>query len=154
MSTAAERTTSPQPMNPDEEAFLRALGRVMTLLPRAIDADMMRDRQMPLSEYTALMNLSEAPGRQMRMNELATACMLSLSGMTRVVTRLESRGLAERVKCDEDARGLNAVLTDAGLARLREAWPAHLASVRRHVMDHLEGADLAAFTAVLNRFPL
>jgi DNA-binding MarR family transcriptional regulator len=129
-------------MNADEETLVRELARVMAVLPRVVDADMMREQHLPLSEYTTLMYLSEAPHQLMRMSELAAACSLSLSGMTRVVTRLEQQDLVRRVRCDEDARGLNAVLTDAGLARLRVAWPAHLASIRRHVLDHVEGTDI------------
>ncbi|MET7617870.1 MarR family transcriptional regulator [Streptomyces sp. NPDC005408] len=140
-----------QPLTTDEEALLRELGRVMIVMPRVIDADMMREQHLPLSEYTTLMHLSEAPNRLMRMSELAAVCNLSLSGMTRIVTRLEKHGLIERAKCDEDARGWNAVLTDAGLARLEQAWPAHLASARRHVFDHLEGTDLARLTHALRR---
>jgi DNA-binding MarR family transcriptional regulator len=98
-----------------------------------------------------LMYLSEAPHRLMRMSELAAVCNLSLSGMTRVVTRLEKQGLIERVRCEADARGWNAVLTDAGLARLEEAWPSHLASARRHIFDHLEGADLDRLVQALRR---
>ncbi|MEU9012210.1 MarR family transcriptional regulator [Streptomyces sp. NPDC048479] len=116
-----------------------------------IDADMMREQHLPLSEYTTLMHLSEAPHRLMRMSELAAVCNLSLSGMTRIVTRLEKQGLIERARCDEDARGWNAVLTDAGLARSEQAWPAHLASARRYVFDHLEGADLTQLVRALRR---
>lgn len=139
------------PMSTDEEAFVRELGRVMHVLPRLVDADMMRGAHLPLSEYTTLMYLSEAPHRLMRMSELAAVGNLSLSGMTRIVTRLETRGLVERVRCDEDARGWNAVLTDAGLARLQQAWPAHLASVRHHVLGHIEGTDLTRLVEVLRR---
>ncbi|GAA3830576.1 MarR family winged helix-turn-helix transcriptional regulator [Streptomyces chiangmaiensis] len=137
------------PLSPSEEGFVRELGRVMMALPRVIDTDMVRDARIPLSEYTALMHLSEAPGRHMRMSELAAICNLSLSGMTRVVNRLEKQGLIQRAKCDEDGRGWNAVLTDAGLERLEEAWPTHLASVRRHILDHLGEYDLANLTSAL-----
>ncbi|MGY0064004.1 MarR family winged helix-turn-helix transcriptional regulator [Streptomyces sp. LZ34] len=82
------------------------------------------------------------------MSEPATACTLSLSGMTRVVTRLEKRGLVRRAKCDTDARGWNAVLTEFGLARLEQAWPTHLAGVRRHVFDHLDGHALPEAAAL------
>jgi DNA-binding MarR family transcriptional regulator len=140
-----------RPLTPDEEAVIRALGRVTIVLPRAVDADMIREQRLPLSEYVTLMHLSEAPGRRMRMSELAGACDLSLSGMTRIVNRLEGHGLIERVRCEEDARGYHAVLTDAGLARLEQAWPAHLASVRRHVFDHLDGIDLAQLARALQR---
>ena len=107
---------------------------------------------MSLSEYNALMHLSEAPGRTLRMSDLAAACALSLSGMSRIVGRLEAQGLAARERCSSDGRGLEAVLTDAGLRRLRRAWPTHLASVRRHMMDHLGELDMQVVTAALQRF--
>ncbi|MEU2260787.1 MarR family transcriptional regulator [Streptomyces sp. NPDC019645] len=99
----------------------------------------------------ALMLLSEAPRRRMRRSELADACNLTLGGMTRVVSRLEKQGFVQRVHCAEDLRGWNAVLTDDGLARLREAWPAHLASVRRHMLDDLADHDLARLADALRR---
>lgn len=140
------------PLTPDEEAVMRALGRFLLVMPRALDADLEREQRMSASEYSALRHLSEAPGNLMRMSELATACDMSLSGMTRLAAKLESQGHIRRVRCSEDARGANAVLTPAGLARLRQAWPTHLASVRRHIFDHLDGFDLrklaAAFTAM------
>src|SRR3546814_17646589 len=67
--------------------------RVMYALPRAIDAEMIREQRLPIIEYLALMHLSEAPNRQLRMSELATACEMSLSGMSRVLHRLEGQGL-------------------------------------------------------------
>ncbi|MEN3536386.1 MarR family transcriptional regulator [Microbispora sp. ZYX-F-249] len=141
--TTSQPTPKVPPLTADEEALVRALPRLMYALPRAIDADMVREQQLPLIEWTALMRLSEAPQRRLRMGELAVACELSLSGMTRIVTVLERQGLVERVRCDDDARGFNAVITDAGLVRLERAWPSNLASVRRHFLDHLEGIDLA-----------
>ncbi|NJP34307.1 MarR family winged helix-turn-helix transcriptional regulator [Micromonospora thermarum] len=140
-----------RPLNPDEEAVARCLNRMIYALPRAIDADMVREQGLPLVEYLALMNLSEAPGRQLRMNELATACEMSLSGMSRVVQKLERQGFIQRVRCEEDARGWNALLTDAGLARLRQAWPAHLAAVRRHFFDHLVGLDMKKLAAAMQQ---
>ncbi|WP_406044412.1 MarR family winged helix-turn-helix transcriptional regulator [Micromonospora sp. NBC_00898] len=140
-----------QPLSPEEELLVRSLGRVMYVLPRTIDADMVGDGQLPLTEYTALMHLSEAPGQHLRMSELAGACQLSLSGMTRTIVRLETAGLVERVKCEEDARGWNAVLTDAGFARLEESWPSHLASVRRRFLDHFEGFDLLELARAFQR---
>ncbi len=129
---------------------MRALGRVMMVLPRALHADLERDQRMSMSEYSVLRHLSEAPDRRMRMSELAAACDMSLSGMTRLAGKLDSAGFLERVRCAKDARGLEAVLTDAGLARLQRAWPAHLASVRRHIFDHLGDIDLRALAAALD----
>jgi len=138
-----------QPLSAEEEAVVRSLSRVIYALPRAIDADMVREQRLSLIEYLALVNLSEAPDRQLRMSDLAAAVEMSLSGMTRLATRLESQGLIQRVRSEEDARGWNALLTDAGLVRLQEAWPSNLASVRRHFLDHLAGLDLEKLAAAL-----
>ncbi|WP_154943109.1 MarR family winged helix-turn-helix transcriptional regulator [Micromonospora palomenae] len=140
-----------RPLNPDEEALVRALGQLMYVLPRAIDADMVGAHQLPFTEYNALRILSEAPDRRLRMNELAAACQLSLSGMSRTISRLECQGLVERVRSGEDARGWNAVLTDAGFARLEQSWPSHLAAVRRRFLDHFEGFDLARLASAFQR---
>jgi DNA-binding MarR family transcriptional regulator len=140
-----------RPLNPEEEAVVRALGRVILVVPRVLDADLVREQGLTLTEYTTLMHLSEAPNRLMRMSELAAAGDVSLSGMTRVVSRLQADGLVERVRCAEDARGANAILTDAGLARLEQAYPAHLASVRRHIVDHLAEVDLVGLARALER---
>jgi DNA-binding MarR family transcriptional regulator len=148
---SGDSTEPLRPLNPDEEALVRSLGQLMFVLPRAIDADMTGDRQLPLTEYTALRVLSEAPGRLMRMNELAAECQLSLSGMTRTITRLETQGLVERVRSEQDARGWNAVLTAAGFARLEESWPSHLAAVRRRFLDHLEDIDLVQLARAFRR---
>jgi DNA-binding MarR family transcriptional regulator len=148
---SATPAPTPKPLSGEEEAVMRAFGRVILVIPRALDADLVRDQRMSLSEYTVLRILSETPERRMRMSELATACDMSLSGMTRLVAKLESLGFLERVPCESDARGFNAVLTDAGLARLQEAWPSHLASVRRRIFDHLGEVDLCKLAAAFDK---
>jgi DNA-binding MarR family transcriptional regulator len=148
-SSQASVPTGVQPLSGAEEAVMRAFGRMMVVLPRVLDADLEREQRMSLSEYTVLRILSEAPGQLMRMSELAVACDMSLSGMTRLVARHESLGYLRRVPCESDARGFNAVLTETGLERLKEAWPAHLASVRRHIFDHLDEIDLCRLAIAL-----
>jgi DNA-binding MarR family transcriptional regulator len=150
MSATAALPAGLTPLSREEEALMRAFGRMMQVLPKALNADLERDQRMSASEYTALRHLSESSSGQLRMSELAQACDMSLSGMTRLTAKLESLGYVKRIKCQEDARGWNAVLTEAGLARLEEAWPAHLASVRRRIFDHLEGIDLAKLAAALD----
>jgi DNA-binding MarR family transcriptional regulator len=134
-----------EPLTPAEEAAWRALGRAVLVIPRMLDADLRAAQGLNVTEYSVLMNLSEAANRSLRMTELANFVSITVSGLTRVVERLSRDGLVERVRADTDGRGQVAVLTDAGFARLQQAWPTHLASVRRHVMDHLTGIDLAAF---------
>jgi DNA-binding MarR family transcriptional regulator len=138
------------PLTPEEEAVMRALGRLMLVLPRKLTADLEREQRLTASEYSVLRQLSESRHGLMRMSELAQACDMSLSGMTRLAAKLEAHGYLTRTKCENDARGWNAVLTDKGLARLREAWPAHLASVRRHIFAHLEGIDLTKLAAAFD----
>jgi DNA-binding MarR family transcriptional regulator len=154
MSDNGSSSTTPplRPLSPEEEAVVRAFGRAIMVVPRALDADLTREQRLTLNEYSALMHLSETPHRLLRMSELAAACDVSLSGMTRIVTRLEADGLIERVQCAEDARGSNAVLTDAGLARLERAYPTHLSSTRRHITDHLGELDLVRLADALWRF--
>ena len=144
--------TTLRPLSRDEEAVARAIGRAIMVVPRAMDADLMREQRLTLNEYAALLHLSEAPDRKLRMSELAAACDVSLSGMTRIVDRLEAEDLVERVQCTEDARGSNAVLTKAGLTRLERAYPTHLASIRRHIIDHLAEIDLARLAEAMRRF--
>lgn len=139
-------------LSADEEEFWRAFLRAIVMVPRALDADLMAGHEFSTSEYTSLVHLSEAPDRRMRMSDLADSCALSLSGTSRIVSRLEERGLLRREPCRSDGRGWDAVLTSAGLARLRGAWPVHVASVRRNVLDHLRGLDLRAVTVAVSRF--
>jgi DNA-binding MarR family transcriptional regulator len=98
------------------------------------------------------MHLSEAPDRTLRMGDLAARTALSLSGMTRVVRRLEGHDWVRRERSCSDRRGNNPVLTDKGLERLRAAWPTHVASVRSNVIDHLAGLDLPSITRAIDRF--
>ncbi|MFE9812688.1 MarR family winged helix-turn-helix transcriptional regulator [Streptomyces sp. NPDC005548] len=140
---------APQPLTPDEEAVVRALPSLLYALPRAIDAHMAREQGMSNTEYLTLMYLSEAPGRQLRMHELAHALEMSLSGTSRIVQRMASEGYIERTQCDTDRRSWHAYLTDAGFTRLEEAWPSNLAAVRRHFLDHLKDLDLKKLAAAL-----
>ncbi|HEX4356020.1 MAG TPA: MarR family winged helix-turn-helix transcriptional regulator [Pseudonocardia sp.] len=138
----AEQSAPLPPLSADEETFVRAWNRASLHLMRAVDADMINEARLTLREYQVMMHLSEAPERRMRMSELAAVCDLSLSGMTRIVGLLEAEHHVERVRSAEDGRGWHAVLTDAGLAHLRRAYPTHLASVRRHLFDRLAEFDV------------
>ena len=84
---------------------------------------------MPLAWYDVLLTLAQAPERRLRMAQLADRVLLSRSGLTRLVDRLEREGLVRREPSPDDARGTYTVLTAAGLRRLRGAVPLHLAGV-------------------------
>jgi DNA-binding MarR family transcriptional regulator len=130
------------PLTATEEAFWRALMRIVLSLPRRLDSDLVRTVGITGNEYITLMCLSEAPARELRMTDLANAAALSASRMTRLVDDLQSRGLVTKRASSEDGRGNVAKLTPAGLAKLRTAWPAHLASVRGRVFDHVDPATV------------
>ena len=127
-----------QPLSPQEEALWRALMRIVVALPRQLDSDLVRAAGLTANEYTTLMGLSEAPNHELRMAELANATGLSASRMTRLVDDLQSRGYVIKRASTVDGRGNVAKLTPQGLAKLKSAWPAHLASVRRRVFDHID----------------
>jgi DNA-binding MarR family transcriptional regulator len=130
------------PLSATEEAFWRALMRIVLSLPRRLDSDLVKTVGITANEYTTLMCLSEAPRRELRMADLANAAALSASRMTRLVDELQSRGLVTKRTSTDDGRGNIAKLTPAGLAKLKAAWPTHLASVRRLFND----IDPAAIT--------
>jgi DNA-binding MarR family transcriptional regulator len=143
--------SKPEPLNSTEEAFWRALMRVVMALPRRLDGDLMRAVGITANEYTTLMCLSEASGRELRMADLANAAALSASRMTRLVDDLQSRGWVTKRASSEDGRGNVAKLTPAGLAKLRTAWPAHLASVRGRAFDHVDPTNLTKAAQVLSQ---
>ncbi|WP_042442671.1 MarR family winged helix-turn-helix transcriptional regulator [Streptacidiphilus jiangxiensis] len=116
--------------------------RLMTRLPWAIDAQLQRDADLSMVEYMALAMLSEAAGRTLRMSTLAENTSTSLSRLSHMVKRLESRGYVRREPDPADGRFTNAILLPAGMAKLESAAPAHVAFVRRLVVDNLSGERL------------
>ncbi len=148
-AAAADGEQATQPLSEAEEGAWRSLVRAMTVIPRVLDRELLATQGLSLAEYTTLMHLSEAADRSMRMGELAGSVSMTTGGLTRVIERLAHQGLVERVQAEGDKRGQIAVLTDVGMDRLRQAWPTHLAGVRRHVMDCLAGLDLFALADAL-----
>src|ERR1700683_3007099 len=127
-----------EPLSPTEEVLWRAVMRIVKVIPRHLDSDLVRGAGLTASEYTTIMHLSEAPNRELRMADLASATDLSASRMTRLVDDLQSRGLVTKTASSSDARGNVAKLTRRGTAKLKSAWPVHLASVRRRFFDCID----------------
>jgi DNA-binding MarR family transcriptional regulator len=140
-TTRPRRSGGEQLTDLELEAWRNFL-RVHAMLTRDLDEELRRAHGLPLTSYDVLVNLENAPDRQMRMSELADAVLLSRSGLTRLVERLERDGLLSRADCPGDARGSFAVLTDAGLMRLREARRTHLAGVRERFLDSFSDEEL------------
>jgi DNA-binding MarR family transcriptional regulator len=127
---------------PEQEAAWRGFLRVHAALIRELDAELDAAHDLPLSSYDVLLQLAEAPDRRLRMSDLAGSVLISPSGLTRLVDRLEREGLVERHRCTSDHRGTFAALTEQGLARLREAAATHLDGVRRLFVAHFSEAEL------------
>jgi DNA-binding MarR family transcriptional regulator len=129
--------TPTQLLTPRELRAWRGLLRVHATLVKALDAELERAHGLSLTSYEVLLHLNDSPEGQLRMHDLATSVLLSRSGLTRLVDRLEREGLIERRACEADARGSFAVMTAAGRAKLTAARPTHLDGVRRHFLSHL-----------------
>ena len=120
----------------------RGLLRVHAALVRELDAELDEAHDLPLSSYDVLIYLQAAPDKRLRMAELADSVLLSRSGVTRLVDRLEREGLIVRDNCASDGRGLYAVLTDEGEELLARARPTHLAGVRERFLKHFSEDEL------------
>ena len=129
-------------LSPAELGAWRGLLRVHTALVRELDAELEAAHDLPLSSYDVLINLRSAPGRRLRMAELADSVLLSRSGVTRLVDRLVREGLIVRDTCESDGRGSFAVLTEEGEELLARARPTHLAGVRELFLRHFTDSEL------------
>jgi DNA-binding MarR family transcriptional regulator len=132
------------------EAWYRLLqvsSRALRELDRALD---IKDR-MTITEFDVLITLDNATDRQLRMTELARATMLSSGGMTRLVGRLEQRGLLRRDPDPDDARAFRATLTPDGEQKLAQARITHDTVLSRLISPHLTAADLRALERALGK---
>jgi DNA-binding MarR family transcriptional regulator len=139
MSTPATPT---RPLTDRELGAWRGLLRTHAMLVKRLDAELESEHGLPLTSYEVLLHLSHADERKMRMCDVAESVLLSRSGLTRLIDRLERDGFVERVSCADDARGAYAQLTDEGLRKLREAQGTHLDGVRTHFLRHFSDAEL------------
>jgi DNA-binding MarR family transcriptional regulator len=152
MATPADTRSEPiHELAPEELGAWRGLLRVHSALVKALDAELLAAHALPLTSYEVLINLQAAPGRRRRMAELADGVLLSRSGMTRLVDRLERDGLLERDACTDDGRGTFAVLTDKGEALLDDARRTHLDGVRERFLQHFDDDELEVLAGFWER---
>lgn len=114
-----------------------------------LNRQLQRDSDLSFADYRILVKLSEAPGRSLRMSDLADGVLSSRSRLTHQIRRLETQGMVRRTACEDDGRGVLAQLTDEGMRRLRAAAPGHVAAVRRYFVDMLTPQQLVAVAAAL-----
>jgi DNA-binding MarR family transcriptional regulator len=144
----AKQVDIPEPYLDAWRTFLNAHAAVLDRAERALSARGLP----PLSWYDALWPLYRAPGRELRMGELAAQVVtISRSGLTRLVDRLEGAGLVRREPSPGDRRGTVVAITREGSAVLRRMWPVYAAELRRSFVDVLEEQEAAAIRDALAR---
>jgi DNA-binding MarR family transcriptional regulator len=118
--------------------FLLAHARIT----RRLDEELRAEHGLSLAEYEALLQIAYAPSRRLRMSQLAERVLLSRSGVTRLIDRLVADRFVERVACESDARGAEAVLTELGLERLRAAARTHVRGIDQYFLSVLPDDEL------------
>jgi DNA-binding MarR family transcriptional regulator len=118
---------------------------------RDLSAQLVEQHGLTLSELEVLLLLSRAPEQSMRRIDLSRDIRLSPSGVTRMLDRMEATGLVEKGVCEQDARVSYAVLTDAGVGKVRAVWPDHMAAIERLLGARFDARELDQLTELLNR---
>lgn len=146
MATSVTKVTS---LGETELRAWQALLHAHHDLTRRLDAELREEHGISLGDYDVLLRLGRAPGRRLRMSDLAERVLLSPSGLTRVVDRLERDGLVGRDRFDADARVMLARLTDRGRQVLRGAAGTHLRGIREHFTGLLSDGQLRNVASAL-----
>jgi DNA-binding MarR family transcriptional regulator len=128
-------------LSAEQEQAWRHYRRMRTLLDLQIARDLKRDSDLSEPDYDVLSTLSESSDSSWRARDLAARLLWSTSRLAHQVGRMEQRGLVARRGVNDDGRGAIVELTEHGRAVLHEAAPAHVESVRRHLVDLLSPAE-------------
>src|SRR5919112_1577762 len=150
MASAAS-STELETLTAVEERAWRSLVRAHACLVKRLDAQLEAEHGLPLTSHEVLLRLADTPAGKMRMHDIASSVLLSRSGLTRLVDRLERDGLVQRCSCENDARGAYAVITDAGREKLAAAGVSHRAAVRRLFLSHYSEDELQQLGSLLGR---
>jgi DNA-binding MarR family transcriptional regulator len=145
------RGTGGTPLTELELGAWRGMLAAHASLTRGLDAELRAEHGISLGTYEALMLLGTSPSGRLRVSELSRGALLSISGMSRMIDRLERDGLVRREACEEDGRGAEVALTDAGRALLAEARASHLRAVRERFLEHFDDDELAALADAWRR---
>lgn len=128
----------------DEQFAWRSWLTAITLVPEQLGRELQAAHGLTFADYDILVRLSESEDHRLRMRDLARKTLVSRSRLTHQIDRMERAGLVARSVCEEDGRGLLAVMTDKGWQLLQAAAPEHVESVRRHLVDVLTPEELTA----------
>ena len=137
---------------PDRLAVWRAFLEAHAAITKMLEAELERERDLPLAWYDVLLQLHEADGR-LRMSELANRLLTHRSSLTRLIDRMEAAALVTREGCPSDGRGSMAVLTREGREAMRRAAPVHLRGIQEHFAGYLTDSDVVAMHRALAKLP-
>jgi DNA-binding MarR family transcriptional regulator len=135
-------------LSDEQQAAWRPFVALLLRLPALLDAELQKDAGITQFDYLVLSGLSEAPGRTLRMSELAATASSSMSRLSHVVSRLEAKGWVRREPCPGDGRFNNAVLTEEGWGKVKATAPGHVAAVRELLVDTLTSEEFAQLGAL------
>ena len=135
----------------DEQTAWTRLAAVLEILPGVLDSQLSRDEGLTHFDYFSLAMLSDAPDRTLRMTALAGLTSATLPRLSRVMSRLEGEGFVERRPCPEDRRATNVTLTAHGWAKVVQAAPGHVETVRSYVLDPLTSQQIIELSRICDR---
>ena len=144
-----ETTTATPWLSAEQQRVWRWFLGGTTVLMDRLDRDLRAAHGLSMPEYEILVRLSEAPGRSIRMAELADAVAHSRSRVTHTIARLEREKIVVRGQCSEDGRGVSAVLTDHGFSILEAAAHTHVQGVHDYLIQNADAADFVAMGRIM-----
>ncbi|WP_431945417.1 MarR family winged helix-turn-helix transcriptional regulator [Micromonospora marina] len=141
----------PRWLDAQEDRAWRGYRRMRRLLDLELARELTQDAGLSEPDYDVLSDLSETPEQRLRLSELADRMLWSRSRLSHHISRMQQRGLVTREECATDGRGSVVVLTPAGRQAVEAAAPGHVAAVRRHLIDRLTPAEVAALGTLSQR---
>ena len=141
----------PRWLDEQEDRAWRGYRRMRRLLDLELARELMQDAGLSEPDYDVLSDLSETPEQRLRLSELADRMLWSRSRLSHHISRMQQRGLVTREECATDGRGSVVVLTPAGRRAVEAAAPGHVAAVRRHLIDRITPAEVAALGTLSQR---
>ena len=125
-------------LDPEEQRLWRSFVTVSSGVIAQLDTRLKAETGLAFDDYEVLVHLSEADGERIRMSELSDRLLHSRSRVSQRIDRMAARGLVERQRCEDDARGMWAVLSPDGRRAIEAAAPRHVSHVRAHLFSHLD----------------
>ena len=137
-------------LNPREMKAWRSYIIASRRLLEALETDL-DGHDLSMADYEVMAQLSEAPGRRMRMSELAEVALVSRSRLSHRIKVLELEGWVERVRCSEDKRGLFAVLTSRGVKKISQIAPTYKACLKKRWLSQLSPTEQVQIEKIFSR---